>query len=182
MYYTDYPIEGNESSDLIPIELLAYDRDKYVTVKYKDVVESTKSGYIYKFNGGKKYLSKKELFSLPTQAGDSFPSKRNIAKELKDSRKKKTSYSVWIDDTRSKFDTLDSTLGFVRGRISNTVHDIEILREIRKKNSWQQDTILEICENNVYDYVSRKNSARSSGFLSKKHFRALQRLAEQRKI
>ena len=183
MYYKDYPIEGNESSDLIAIELLAYDRNKYVTVKYKELIDSIKSGYIYKLvEGDKKFLSKNDVFSLPVEVGEGRPSRKDIANELKSSRHKKTSYNVWIDGKREEFDTILSAVNFVRNRIKHTVHDVEITRQVKNKNFWTNETIVEICGIYVHDYVSRKNSARCSGFLSKKHFRVLQKLAQQRKI
>lgn len=180
LYYTDYPIQGNEGHALIVVTLLAYDRNKYVTIQYGEIIDSIKSGYIYKSIDGKRKMSRKELFSLPTEVNKAIPSSLDVANELKKFRREKVSYCVWIGNKRTEFGSIAYAVNFVKNRIKHTVEDIVITRKSENKTSWSHEQILEVCKNDVFDHHVRNGSARCSGFLSKKHFRKLQIEASKR--
>lgn len=182
-FYTDYPIAGNEEGVVVAIELLAYDRNKYLTVRFGDSTEEVKTGYVYKVINGKtkKWLSTKDILSLPTSTDAKAPTQRDIHSELKSKRSKKTTYSVWVGGTRSEFNTLKEVFAFVFPFVTNTTKDIVVMKEFRSKHSWYNAAIVEVTGNDVWDFPERRRGARNSGVLSKKYFRELQKLAQYRK-
>lgn len=96
--------EGYEEvrQNYIEVELLAYDRDKYVLCKRSDgTVDEYKSGYFKRIdNFG--YLTYRQLFSLPvlTWGEDkkygTKPTKRDVQKELKERYKFKTQFTLYV--------------------------------------------------------------------------------------
>lgn len=74
MAWTDYPITqlGDKpytKAEIREVEVLAYDRNKYCTVKVEGVVVDIKSGYIYKVPG-----RLGEVECVPTSYYDNLPS------------------------------------------------------------------------------------------------------------
>lgn len=98
--------EGYDSirENYIEVQLLAYDRDKYVLLKLPDGdQEEFKSGYIRRIdNLG--YLTARQLFSLPvtdyTNDGigiGEVRTKRQVQAELRSNYKHKTTFKVLVD-------------------------------------------------------------------------------------
>ena len=182
MFYTDYPMIGNESRQEIEVALLTYDRNKYVTVKFGDYEDSVKSGYIYKYvSGKKKSLSKKDILSLPACPEDRLPSRKSVENEIKLSRKRKTTYTVWVSNERVDFDTLKSMIKYVIHKTTSTSDDICVSRCVTSKHSWSTTPIFEIEGNEIFEY-GRNGVARSSGWLSKRHYRMLHSITLSRNI
>lgn len=182
MFYTDYPISGNESGQEIQVSLLAYDRNKYVTVKFQDYEDSVKSGHIYKYvSGKKKFLSKKDVLSLPACVGDAAPSRKLVESEIKLARKRKTTYTVWVGTNKRDFYTLKSMLKYVIHKISSTGENIYASRCVKSKYSWDTTPIFEIEGSQVFEY-GRNGVARSSGWLSNKNYRNISGVAYKRCI
>lgn len=173
MFHTDFPISGNESGQEVQLNLLAYDRNKYVTVKFQDYEDSVKSGYIYKYvSGKKKFLSKRDVMSLPISVKGIAPSRKSIEEEIKCSRKRKTTYTVWIGTNKRDFYTLKSVLKYVIHKMKSTSEDIYVSRCVKSKYSWDTTPIFEIEGSQVFEY-GRNGVARSSGWLSNRHYRML---------
>lgn len=91
-YFTDYPIQGNADGAMVQVELLAYDRNKFITVKYKGEVDEVKSGYIYSDPAVLRRLTQNEVFALPLTPQARRPQKLHIARELRKARITKVTY------------------------------------------------------------------------------------------
>ncbi|WP_087864421.1 hypothetical protein [Comamonas thiooxydans] len=105
LFTTDYPIEGNEAHSWIQVQLLAYDRNRYVAVQHGAVIEWIKAGYVRKAKASSapvKYLSRKDLYSLPREVGGPKPSCFAVHLELKAYRKRETDYSLLQHDPVSQ--------------------------------------------------------------------------------
>lgn len=175
-YYTDYPITGNEVGDDVEIEVLSYDRNKYLTVLYRGNTDEVKTGYVYKLtNQGRKSLSVQELYSLPINQGATKPTRLEVSLKLKARRKRKTQYRVWSGNRSFMFDSLQSVLKWIVKQIkTDSTLSLSVLREVRGKGSWSSKAVVDIEGALVYDITDNKQGARCSGFLSKKHYRKLQ--------
>lgn len=96
----------------IEVQLLAYDRDKYVLVRLPDgSQEEFKSGYIRRINN-LGYLTTRNLYSLPvtefTNDGISigeYRSKREVQKELRSNYKHKTTFKVFVSNCKKGLDS-----------------------------------------------------------------------------
>ena len=108
--YTDYPIEGNPDSKVIEVELLAYDRNKYVTVRRGDVTESVKSGYLYRDPAQARWIGRMVLALLPKEEGEKPPTRREIAAERKERRDCRTTYVLWVAKVRHPYATLAAVM------------------------------------------------------------------------
>lgn len=93
---TDYPLNGQAYDGVWnEVELLAYDRYKYVMVRGGTWV---KNGYIKRLDG--KPLSMAQLYSLPEEVEDKKPTRRDVAAELKawQKYKQKVWYRIYLED------------------------------------------------------------------------------------
>lgn len=108
--FTDYPIEGNPDSVVIEVEVLAYDRNKYVIVRRGDVVEEIKSGYLLSDAGLTKHFGRKFFYSLPQAVGGRWPTRREIHAEYAQHRVRTTTYTLWVGNAKHKYATLDAAL------------------------------------------------------------------------
>ena len=118
--------EGYEEKreNYIEVQLLAYDRDKYVLLEVNDgFQDEVKSGYLRRIdNFG--YLTKRQLFSLPQllwaedERIGKKPTKREVQKELREDYKLKTEFTLFVSNggkglnlvSTLKADTLDKAI------------------------------------------------------------------------
>lgn len=107
--YTDYPVGAHTGT--IKVELLAYDRDKYVTVRAGTDVEDVKTGYLFQDKDLKRHLSVITLYSLPSEEGKPVPTRLKAhAEMMKHRRRHKTRYSLWVGDKRFEYSNLHDAL------------------------------------------------------------------------
>lgn len=94
--YTDYPVIGNPNGNVVAVDVLAYDRDKYVDVSYNGNHDSVKLGYVWLDENLTKRLSSSKIscFRLPTEVGLSLQTKPEAVREYKDTYRYTTWYSV----------------------------------------------------------------------------------------
>lgn len=86
MLFTDYPMAPNQPEGFVPVTVLSYDRNKYVTVQYAGHLHSIKRGYLRRNAQGDGYVSLLELYSLPTEVGLPRRTRRQAWWETKDTR------------------------------------------------------------------------------------------------
>jgi hypothetical protein len=97
--FTDYPLDECVGALMVEVEMLAYDRDKYVTVRYGEQVTSIKRCYLYLAPDMEKLVTRKQLYRLPLEVDGSMRTRRQVHHEMMlDRRRKKTTYDLFIDD------------------------------------------------------------------------------------
>lgn len=109
--YTDYPLP--EHQGVVKVQLLAYDRNKYVTVDFQGFYEGVKSGYLFADAALTKHLTWAKLYSLPRSVEHHWPTRKEVAAELKARRKRKTHYFLWLGDERRSVGTLKAALRLI---------------------------------------------------------------------
>lgn len=96
----------------LEVQLLAYDRDKYVLLRLPDGTrDEFKSGYVRRVdNFG--YLTARHLYSLPvtdfTNDGigiGEYRTKRQVQAELRENYKHKTTFKVYVSNCKKGFDS-----------------------------------------------------------------------------
>lgn len=158
--YTDYPIASNLQSEVIEVEMLTYDRDKYVTVKHGDCVEDIKRGYLFKDPKLTQRITKLTWCLLP-EDGDELKSRREAYCELKQNRAKSVEYTVYHQSHGEfKFDALLKALkkfNSFTDREGWAIHRVETT-----SCGFKSETILEKTNGTIYicggrnDYFLRK--------------------------
>lgn len=115
----------NDPKNYIDCELLAYDRDKYILIRFPDGREEEyKSGYIRNAKNFK-YLTYRQLYSLPIFSWGSDkkvgtkPTKRDVQKELREHYKIKTTFKLYYidnnnNDGRKSVRTLNAAIKLFR--------------------------------------------------------------------
>lgn len=109
--YTDYPLP--EHQGVVKVRLLAYDRNKYVTVDFQGYCDGVKSGYLFSDAALTKHLTQAKLYRLPRSVDQSWPTRKAVAAELKAGRKRKTHYFLWLGDERRTVGTLKAALRLI---------------------------------------------------------------------
>lgn len=104
--YTDYPLNGNENSAIIEVELLSYDRNKYCNVLFNGEIQSMKAGYLYRDPDLKNYLGDWVL-KVPCKLDMKKPTKHQYENERRKNRIDKTRYLVYNTDYSTKYGTCD---------------------------------------------------------------------------
>lgn len=100
-YYTDYPLDGQSfTGEFKEVELLAYDRNKYVEVRdAQGLQDGIKAGYIRKYafdNKTLKRITDQDLFKLPWEEHQPRPTRQEQAAELKaEYHHRKALYLIW---------------------------------------------------------------------------------------
>lgn len=108
-YSEDY---DKKRENYLEVQLLAYDRNKYVLVQFPDgTQEEFKSGYIRRIdNFG--YLTARQLYSLPVTEfindgigiGE-YRTKREVQEELRSNYKHKTTFTVYVSNCKKGLDS-----------------------------------------------------------------------------
>lgn len=93
-FFTDYPVVGNPDGKRVPVQLLAYDRNKYVTVSYNGHTDKVKSGYITDAEGKPTPGYKNTLYELPYEVGGPAVPRREAVAALKKLYRRGMSYIV----------------------------------------------------------------------------------------
>lgn len=93
--FTNYPIEGSPLGDVVKVEVLTYDRNKYALVRYQGHIDEVKAGYLMRDHRLDKPLSHLTLALLPYTLEGTRPSKQKAQQEVSRKRKlRKTYYCV----------------------------------------------------------------------------------------
>lgn len=135
--FTDYPLEG--ATGVVEVQMLAYDRNKYATVRFGAQVTKIKAGYLYRDPALTRCLARVEFYSLPVADDAPTPSRRQACRELKARRRKKTTYTV----RQRCFTTLRAAAkALARCYLSN--QEANLWRERGIGGSWSNAPLLEI--------------------------------------
>lgn len=116
--YTDYPMSLENghviNSEIVQVDVLSYDRNKYCKVSWNGEIHEIKAGYLHRLPN----LSDKSwkwIYSLPIEINEKKPTHHQIQAELKEIRKKSTQYIVYDDNFFQKeFSRLSSALNAMR--------------------------------------------------------------------
>ncbi len=132
-YYTDYPINGVDG--VKEVEVLAYDRNKYVTVLFQGKTTAIKAGYLMQDEALTKPVLRRQLLALPAEEGGSVPSRREIHAELKQMRRQhRTSYTLLVGDEAHEYRSLKESLAHF-GRVYRDA-DCTLIRYRARKYRW----------------------------------------------
>ena len=89
--YTDYPFVGQDTYGRVKeVDVLSYDRNKYVSVRYNGENYEIKRGYIWKDSGLTKGFPTIAWTSLPFEPDEAKPTKLQANKERKQIKRAKT--------------------------------------------------------------------------------------------
>lgn len=152
--YTDYPMTlstGEENNEIVQIEVLSYDRNKYCWVKWKDELHEIKSGYLF-LDPELKGLSWKWLYRLPREVGENIPTRHQVMNEMKRLRKHRTYYSVYDYEKEWSFHGEFSSL-------KSTLHTVSSLTRygVAKRRRYHVEYILERVDNKPVVTVNHKD-------------------------
>lgn len=155
--YTDYPMSlanGHViNSEVVQVEVLSYDRNKYCWVKWKGDFHHIKSGYLF-LDPELKGKSWKWLYDLPCEIDGKKPTRHRVMAELKRLRKHRTIYTVYdYEKERSfygDFSSLKSALLAVGNRTRYGVV---------KMRRYHVEYILKRSESTPVVFVNRKNKS-----------------------
>ncbi|HET8687941.1 MAG TPA: hypothetical protein VFM18_14970 [Methanosarcina sp.] len=144
--YTNYPLDGNENSIIIEVDLLSYDRNKYCNVLFNGEIQSMKAGYLYRDPELKKHIGN-WLLKVPFEIGMKMPTKHQYENERRMNRLDKTSYLVYNTASsapyhkdygnRFEFKNLKDAL-----KKANNMTFFSVSKETYQKFSWQGVEIL----------------------------------------
>ena len=103
--YTDYPLlDPATDNEVKEIDVLSYDRNKYVVVRYNDEEHEVKRGYIWKDSKLTKGFPTIAWTSLPSAPHEVKPTKIQANKERKQiNRSKTTVYRVYANNKYKQY-------------------------------------------------------------------------------
>lgn len=145
--YTDYPLPEHQGA--VKVQLLAYDRNKYVTVDFQGFCEGVKSGYLFSDAALSTPLTWAALFRLPRSVEHRWPTRKAVAAELKARRKRKTHYFLWLGEKRRTVGTLKAALRLI-ARDRQTVDCM-----LDRRTEFMSTTLLETERGSVFRYTQR---------------------------
>lgn len=151
--YTDYPMSlanGHViNSEVVQVEVLSYDRNKYCWVKWKDEFHEIKSGYLF-LDPELSNRSWKWLYTLPNEIYGKHPTHHQVAAELKEIRKKSTRYIVYDNNFGQKaFSRLSSAL--------NAMRNLESGELIKHSRMYKVESLLTKTEGKYTIHTDRKD-------------------------
>ena len=164
VYFEGY---DEKRENYIEVQLLAYDRNKYVLLQLPDGTrDEFKSGYIRRIdNFG--YLTTRQLYSLPvteyTNDGigiGKYRTKREVQKELRERYKLKTEFTVYFTDHPTK-DATDKVLVGTLQKAIRVFRKHKYSQLLVSNGRWNQDGIAErdMKDGDVLYYdVNRRNN------------------------
>lgn len=174
-YYTDYPIPGNPNCEVVEIEVLTYDRNKYSHVRCDGIISSIKRGYIFSIepDGKRKQIKQSALYMLPTYLDDAPKTKFKALAELRKDRRPYVRYvlSFGYRSSSYKFSSLKDLLDYLIPRFHLFKDkDIAIIKDERKHSCSSWGAIATI-DKLVYEgYPERVGSRKNIDELSRKNF------------
>lgn len=111
-----YPLyDESTPGDSYVGELVAWDRNKYVTVCVSGTQFSVKLGYVFCDDERFSSVSDSVLASLPYEAQSAAPSRKQMARELKERRFSKVVWKIYPNDMKrpvKEFSTFESALHY----------------------------------------------------------------------
>lgn len=138
--FTDYPIDG--ATGVIEVAMLAYDRNKYVTVQYGNTIEEVKSGYLYLDAGLKQPYGARRLYALPLEVDGTVPTRRQAHAELMGRRRRhQTKYVLWVGEVRHQYRHLHEALRHF-GRACDE-HNCVLMRNKDNGRTWSSECFVE---------------------------------------
>lgn len=109
--YTDYPLPGNPDAHVVEVLVLAYDRNKYATVRYEGETDSVKCGYLFQNEALTRPIPALAWHLLPTEVDGPRVTRRQAHGALKAQRRaKETRYVLWVEAERHNYRTLREAL------------------------------------------------------------------------
>lgn len=109
--YTDYPLQTNPNREVVEIEVMSYDRNKYCCVRHNGEEEEVKRGYIWKDAKLSKSFPLIHWLFLPRVAWNEKPTRFQAYRELKSLNVSgKTEYWVYLDGRRKTYSNLAKAL------------------------------------------------------------------------
>lgn len=162
--FTDYPIEGH--TGIIEVEVLAFDRNKYATVRIGDIVEDVKRCYLCRDPALTRPLDLVRLYQLPQEVGEPAEPRAQVFRTLKHERRRRTDYILWVGDTRHAYKTLDAALRHM-ARVSRT--ETCLLRRCRSMNyGFSSEGLV---ENGPEGYFIMTGTKRSRNSIKTRHYK-----------
>lgn len=132
-FYTDYPINGTDG--VKEVEVLAYDRNKYVTVRFQGKTTAIKAGYLRQDEALTNPVLRRQLRVLPVKEDGSVPTRREIHAELKQMRRQhRTAYTLLVGDDAYEYRSLKESLAHF-GRVYQGA-DCTLIRYRARKYRW----------------------------------------------
>lgn len=115
--YTTYQF-SDDTPTITKIKLLAYDRDRYVTITFDgaECLYDVKGAYIFSDPSCSKTIKRRVLFKLPCNVAQPAPTNLQRATEIKLSRKSTIVYDVWCDGMKKQFKNLHDALQYFASR------------------------------------------------------------------
>ena len=159
--YTDYPFEGNETSAVVEVKVLSYDRNKYSKVEYCGNEHEVKSGYLFVDHDLKKRPSKSALWALPLSADDHPPSRGKLSRELKCDRKIKMDYEVLVNGGRRRFASLKAAAFFAKGKMRGHYCSSNLVLVMQQKSGTRYISmpLFEVSPDGLVIFVDSKQRA-----------------------
>lgn len=158
-----YVDRDGKDAIVVPCKIVAYDRDKYVTVDVGGKLEDIKSYWVRHVNG--KHVKIRHLLKYPRPTYDGTTPVPFTRKELAKSRKgakPKVTYEVWVrnedaPNTRLSFKQVNEAVDYVIGR-NLTDYVIHKLVSTDYYNNWDEAVEREggSVHFNVNEYLSSK--------------------------
>lgn len=152
--WTDYPFPDFPDRDInCPVEVLAYDFNKYATVALPHV-QSIKTGYLFKDPSMKKMFSKFDWYSLPSSLEATRPTRRQVFSKLKNLRSQPSYYILYIKgevNYRKIFSMKD-----VLKKFKGLECDAWVTKCVVKKNYVESIPLIGREDGNLIIYADRK--------------------------
>lgn len=162
--YTDYPLQTNPQSNVVEIQVLSYDRNKYATIRHEGEEEEIKTGYIWKDPELTKRVSDLCFLRLPVKPWDKAPSKLKAYREYKKTyRHKRVSYTLYRGSQYRYYSTLDSALK----AFSNTVGDCYVIVVTVSGYGWSTRMLLSREKGQLYAATNRRHPTLNPRHLKK---------------
>lgn len=124
------------------VTLLAYDRDKYVTVQGAGEPYSVKLGRVFADAALTRRLNAYRVFGLPTEVGGTKPRRQAVQAEIRAVRQRRhTSYTLWVGSVRTHCRTLAEAL--LHFRLRYRTHDCALMLYRTRGRCWSTVPVLE---------------------------------------
>lgn len=128
--FTDYPLPTRQG--MVEVDVVAYDRNKYATVRYAGEEFQIKRGYLHADAAMTRQITRARWCALPYAADAPAPTRRAAERERKTKvRTKRTRYTLWIGQRRHDAATLAVALRCARGKT-----DFSIFRTRHLGRKW----------------------------------------------
>lgn len=161
--FTDYPLPARQG--MVEVDVVAYDRNKYATVRYAGDEFQVKRGYLHADAAMTRQIPRARWCALPYATTAPAPTRRAAERERKaKARAKQTRYTLWIGPCRHDIGTLAEAL-----RRARQLTDFHLFRTRRLGGSWTNACLIEVAAGQITLCATSKR-----GFLTKRHLRQLE--------